>query len=134
MLKDFRAFLMQGTLVTIAVAFTMGGAFAGVTRSFGDDLVNPFLAMFGGKPAFDNVLTIHGAHFQYGASLTAMISFVITVAVVFFLIVKPLAAAAAGLTAPAEPAAPAGPSDEARRHQELLRGPRRAPRRLTACS
>jgi len=121
MLKDFRAFLMQGNLITIAVAFIMGGAFAGVTKAFTDDLVNPFMAMFGGKPNFDDLhFTINDAVFKYGAFLTVTISFVITAAVVFFLIIKPVAAATARLTKPASPDAPAGPSDEERRHQELL--------------
>ncbi len=121
MLKDFRAFLMQGNLITIAVAFIMGAAFADVTKAFTADLVDPFLAMFGGKPNFNELtFTINGAVFHYGAFITVTISFVITAAVVFFLIVKPVAAATARLARPAETAAPAGPSDEERRHQELL--------------
>jgi large conductance mechanosensitive channel len=119
-IKEFRDFLMRGNLIVLAVAFIMGGAFGSVTTAFTEDIVNPLIAMFGGRPSFNNVLILHGAHFKYGAFLTALIAFLITAAVVFFLIVKPVAVATARLVRKAEAEGPAEPSDEERRHQELL--------------
>jgi len=50
MLKEFRDFLLRGNLVTLAVAFVMGVAFAAVVTSFVNDLVMPVIAMIFGKP------------------------------------------------------------------------------------
>jgi large conductance mechanosensitive channel len=49
MLKEFRDFLLRGNLVTLAVAFVMGVAFAAVVTSFVNDLVMPVIAMIFGN-------------------------------------------------------------------------------------
>ena len=84
MLKEFRDFLLRGNLVTLAVAFVMGVAFAAVVTSFVNDLVMPVIAMIFGKPDFsDLTFTINDAVFRYGAFLTAVITFVAIAAAVF---------------------------------------------------
>jgi large conductance mechanosensitive channel len=49
MLKEFRDSLLRGNLVTLAVAFVMGVAFAAVVTSFVNDLVMPVIAMIFGN-------------------------------------------------------------------------------------
>jgi large conductance mechanosensitive channel len=116
MLKEFRDFLMRGNLVELAVAFVMGLAFAALVTSFVDGLVMPIVAMIIGKPDFsDLTFTINDAVFRYGAVLTAAITFVTTAAAIFFFVVKPIDAIRTRSAASAD-----GPSDEERRHQELL--------------
>lgn len=118
MLKEFRDFLLRGNLVTLAVAFVMGVAFAAVVTSFVNDLVMPVIAMIIGKPDFSNLtFTINGAVFRYGSFLTALVTFVAIAAAVFFFVVRPVDLLVARLqrTAPEE-----GLPDEERRHQELL--------------
>ena len=120
MLKDFRAFLLQGSLVTLAIAFVMGGAFAGLLAALVGDLVMPVVAAIFGKPDFSSLtFTIHKSVFQYGSFITALITFVSIAAAVFFFIVKPYEAIK-------KPEVDAGPSDEERRHQELLAALRRS--------
>jgi large conductance mechanosensitive channel len=117
MLKEFRAFLMRGNLVTLAVAFVMGVAFAAVVTSFVNDLVMPVIAMIFGKQDFSNLtFTINDAVFRYGSFLTAVITFAAIAAAVFFFVVKPVDALTARFRSPAEEGLP----DEERRHQELL--------------
>lgn len=117
MIKEFRDFLMRGNLVQLAVAFVMGLAFAALIASFVNDLIMPIVAMIIGKPDFtDLTFTINDAVFRYGAFLTAAIVFATTAAAIFFFVVRPMEKLMAWTAKPEEE----GPSDEERRHQELL--------------
>ncbi len=90
LLADFRAFLMRGNLIELAVAFVIGTAFALVLKAFVSDLIMPIVAAIVGKPNFDDLtFTINGSVFAYGSFLTAVITFVFTAAAVFFFVVKP---------------------------------------------
>ena len=109
---------MRGNLVELAVAFVMGLAFATVVNSLVNNLVMPIVAAIFGKPSFRDLnFTIHDAVFQYGSFITDVIEFVAIGAAVFFFIVKPVQMMNARSQRPGEDAAP---SDEERRHQELL--------------
>jgi large conductance mechanosensitive channel len=116
-LRDFKDFLMQGNLITLAVAFVMGVAFAAVLNSFVADLIMPIIGAIFGKTDFSNLtFTIHNSLFKYGSFITALITFVAIAAAVFFFVVKPYEMVTARRKAEED----AVPSDEERRHQELL--------------
>jgi large conductance mechanosensitive channel len=118
-LKEFKDFLMRGNLIELAVAFVMGVAFAAVLNALVADLVMPIIGAIFGKVDFSSLtFTIHKSKFLYGSFITAAIQFVSIAAAVFFFIVKPVQLLMAR-RATAEAEAPA-PSDEERRHQELL--------------
>lgn len=118
MLKEFKDFLLRGNLIVFAVAFVMGGAFSTLVTALVQDLVTPVIAaVFGKLDLFSQSFTIHHAQFLYGSFITSAITFVSIAAAVFFLIVKPIDALTKRFGKPAEEA---GPSDEERRHQELL--------------
>ena len=116
-LKEFKDFLMQGSLITLAIAFVMGVAFAALLNSFVKDIVTPIIGAIFGKVDFNNLtFTIHNSQFGYGSFITALITFVSIAAAVFFFIVKPYEMIQARRT----PAEEAAVDDEERRHQELL--------------
>jgi large conductance mechanosensitive channel len=118
-LKEFKDFLMRGNLIELAVAFVMGLAFAAAINAFVNDLIMPILGAIIGKVNFNDLtFTIHKSQFLYGSFITAAIQFVSIAAAVFFFIVKPVQVLQAR-RATGEEEAPA-PSDEERRHQELL--------------
>ncbi|HEY5112556.1 MAG TPA: large conductance mechanosensitive channel protein MscL [Coriobacteriia bacterium] len=118
MLKEFRDFLLRGNLIVLAVAFVMGSAFAALVTALVQDIVTPIIAaVFGKVDVFSQSFTIHRAQFLYGAFITSAITFVSIAAAVFFFIVKPVDALTRRFGKPAEET---GPSDEERRHQELL--------------
>jgi large conductance mechanosensitive channel len=118
MLKEFKDFLVRGNLVTLAVAFVMGAAFAALVAAFVSDLVMPIIAAIFGKSDFSNLtFTIHHSVFSYGSFITAAITFVTIALAVFFFIVKPVDVIN---TRRAKGDEPAEPSDEERRHQELI--------------
>ena len=118
-LKEFKDFLMRGNLIELAVAFVMGVAFAAVLNAFVADLIMPILGAIVGKVDFSSLtFTIHKSQFFYGSFITAAIQFVSIAAAVFFFIVKPIQVLQARRAAGVEEAPV--PSDEERRHQELL--------------
>ena len=84
-MKGFRDFLMRGNLVELAVAVIIGTAFAAVVKSF-TDMITDVIGKFGGAPDF-SARSIGGIHF--GAFVTAVLSFLLTAAVVYFLVVVP---------------------------------------------
>jgi large conductance mechanosensitive channel len=91
MLREFRAFVLRGNLVDLAVAVVIGTSFAAVVNAVVKDLVTPLIAAIGGQPDFsDLAFTINGSRFAYGDFLNALISFLMVAAVVFFLVVKPV--------------------------------------------
>src|SRR3954454_7865584 len=119
MLREFKDFLLKGNLIELAVAFVMGVAFAAVLNSFVADIITPIIGAIVGKPDFSGLtFTIHHSLFRYGAFITAVIQFLSIAVAVFFVIVKPTQAILARRTQ--RDAEAEAPSDEERRHQELL--------------
>jgi large conductance mechanosensitive channel len=89
--KDFKAFLLRGNLVDLAVGIVIGIAFTAVVTSLVSSLITPLIAAIFGSPNFaDLTFTINGSVFTYGAFLNALISFVLIAFVVFFAVVKPV--------------------------------------------
>ena len=90
-MKDFKAFLLRGNLVDMAVGIVIGLAFAAVVTAFVADLVTPLIAAIFGKPDFSSLtFTINNSKFSYGAFLNALIAFVLVAIVLFFVVVKPV--------------------------------------------
>ena len=91
-MKGFRDFISRGNLIELAVAVVIGTAFTAVVTAVVKDLITPLITAIGGQPNFDGLtFKLHGSTFQYGAFINALISFLIIAAVVYFLIVTPLA-------------------------------------------
>jgi large conductance mechanosensitive channel len=91
MLKEFRAFILRGNLVELAVAVVIGTAFATMVSAFTQGLITPLIAAIGSEPDFSALsFTVNDSRFRYGVFLNALVSFLIVAAVVFFFVVKPL--------------------------------------------
>jgi large conductance mechanosensitive channel len=89
--KEFRAFILRGNVVDLAVAFVLGAAFTAVVTALVRDLLTPVIAAIFGKPNFGGLsFTIHGSEFLYGDFLNALLTFVLVAAAVFFFVVKPV--------------------------------------------
>lgn len=100
MLKEFRDFAMKGSLVDIAVAFVLGGAFGKVIISFTEGIVSPLIGLLGGSDLSKNMFKLRDAvvdasgkvikealYLKWGDFITAIINFII-VAFVMFLVIK----------------------------------------------
>ena len=89
-MKDFKAFLLRGNLVDLAVAVVIGVAFGAVVTAFVGDLITPLIAAIAGKPDFSSLsFTINHSTFRYGDFINAVISFVTIAVAVFFFVVVP---------------------------------------------
>jgi large conductance mechanosensitive channel len=94
--KGFKAFVLRGNVVDLAVAVVIGVAFGVVVTAFVKDLVTPLIAAIGGKPDFAGLsFTINNSRFLYGDFINAVVAFLIIVAVIYFFVVVPLTAAIA---------------------------------------
>jgi large conductance mechanosensitive channel len=90
-MKDFRAFLLRGNLVDLAVAVVVGVAFGAVATALVGDIVTPLIAAVGGKHDFSNLtFTVNHSEFKYGDFINALVTFLTVSAVVFFAVVKPV--------------------------------------------
>jgi large conductance mechanosensitive channel len=111
MLKEFKAFLLRGNVIDLAVAVIIGAAFGAIVTAISTGLITPLIGMVIGKSFADMTFTINDSVFNYGIVIDAVITFVSFAAVIFFLIVKPMQAIqarrAAGQEEEVEP-----PSDE----------------------
>lgn len=88
MWKEFKAFLMRGNVLDLAVAVVIGAAFKAIVDSVVADLITPLLgAILGGVNFAGLSFSIGNAVFTYGNLIQAIINFVI-VGFVLFLIVK----------------------------------------------
>jgi large conductance mechanosensitive channel len=54
MLKDFRAFIMRGSVVDLAVGVIIGAAFGGIVKSMVDDVIMPPIGLATGGADFAN--------------------------------------------------------------------------------
>ena len=89
MIKEFKEFVSKGNLVTLAVAFILGVAFAAVVTAFTDVVLGVVSYVFGGNVSFDHLAVRRNGVIviPYGAFLTALVNFLI-VEFVLFLVVK----------------------------------------------
>ncbi|MFZ1815415.1 MAG: large conductance mechanosensitive channel protein MscL [Rhizobiaceae bacterium] len=126
MLKEFKAFIMRGNVMDLAVGVIIGAAFSAIVGSLTDDIIMPIIGLFTGGVDFSNMFVgltdsvtatsleaakEQGAVFAYGKFITAIINFLI-IAWVIFMMVK----AVNKLMPPPAPAAAAGPTQD----QKLL--------------
>jgi large conductance mechanosensitive channel len=92
-MKGFKAFLLRGNIVELAIAVVIGIAFGVVITAFVKDLVTPLIAAIGGKPDFGALtFTINNSKFLYGEFINAAIAFLIIALVIYFLVVIPYTA------------------------------------------
>ena len=90
-LNDFKAFLLRGNVVDLAVAVVIGTTFGAVVTALVEDLVTPLIAAVGGEPDFSALdFTINDSTFRYGDFINKIITFVTIAAVIFFFVVTPV--------------------------------------------
>lgn len=105
-LNDFKAFLLRGNVVDLAVAVVIGTAFGAVVTALVEDLVTPLIAAVGGEPDFSALdFTVNDSTFRYGDFINKVITFVTIAGVIFFFVVTPVNAlmARARKEPPADP-------------------------------
>jgi large conductance mechanosensitive channel len=92
MIKGFKDFLLRGNVVDLAVAVVIGAAFSAVVGSFTASFLEPLIGLVGGGGVDGGTLVVDGQRFTWGSFLNAVITFVLTAAVVYVVVVLPMKA------------------------------------------
>jgi large conductance mechanosensitive channel len=90
MFKEFKAFVLKGNVVDLAVAVVIGGAFGKVVSALVKDLLTPLIGIPGTKDFSALHFTVRHSKFLYGAFINELVSFVLIAFAVFFFVVKPM--------------------------------------------
>ncbi len=113
MLKGFKNFLMRGDVIVVAVGLVVALAFQDLIKSFTTAIINPIIARLGGTGSGSLGLGIQlgdkgdkTTFIDIGAFINAIITFIVFMAVIYFLIVVPYKSLQArrGITVFGEPA------------------------------
>jgi large conductance mechanosensitive channel len=107
----FQKFLLRGNVVDLAVAVVLGTAFAAVVAAFTNAFLTPLVGVVTGAAGdfSQKAFTVAGTRFPYGQFVQALLTFVLTAAVVYFFVVRPVNALLARLQ-PQPDSAPASKS------------------------
>lgn len=85
LIEEFKAFILRGNIMDMAIGVIVGGAFSNLVTSLLDNIISPILGFFnyGGF----NGLSFHlwKAELRYGAFLNDVVNFVIMACVVFIM-------------------------------------------------
>jgi large conductance mechanosensitive channel len=92
MIKGFRDFIMRGNVVDLAVGIVIGAAFTGLVTQFTASFLKPLINLFGKLGGTADASFSLGTRnpVAWGAFITAVITFGLTAAALFFLVVLPM--------------------------------------------
>jgi large conductance mechanosensitive channel len=112
MLKGFKDFILRGNVVDLAVGIVIGAAFTAVVTAFTNAFLKPLIQlMSGGQGVQAGAFKVRGILFDWASFINACITFLITAAALYFLVVYPLNKLAERRARGEEPP-PAAPSEE----------------------
>ena len=89
LVSGFKNFLMQGDVIVIAVGLVVALAFSTLIKAFTDNVITPLVNAAGGGGSTGLGFHANGQLVNIGAFISAVIYFIIFMAVVYFLIVVP---------------------------------------------
>ena len=91
-MDGFKKFLLRGNVVDLAVAVVIGAAFGAVVTAFVNAFITPQVGVFTGAAGRfeEKVFSVGDTDFPYGQFISALLSFLIIAAVVYFLVVRPV--------------------------------------------
>jgi large conductance mechanosensitive channel len=90
MIKGFRDFIMRGNVIDLAVAVVIGTAFAALVGAFSKGLIEPIIGLFLGGGLDAGKVVINGQVIDFTLMINAIITFLITLAVIYFVFVVPM--------------------------------------------
>lgn len=89
MIQGFRDFIMRGNIVDLAIAFVTGAAFASLVTAFSTAFLNPLIKLVTGGGAVGGKFVVNGVAFDYGLFITALITFLLTMWILYVAVVVP---------------------------------------------
>ncbi|MET9621106.1 MULTISPECIES: large conductance mechanosensitive channel protein MscL [unclassified Streptomyces] len=93
MLNGFKDFILRGNVISLAIGLAVGSSFTAVVTGFSKAFITPLIGLATGTVGDFSEASFHlrGTVFPYGLLIAASIAFVITAAVLYFLVVVPMA-------------------------------------------
>jgi large conductance mechanosensitive channel len=89
--QGFKDFIMRGNVVDLAVGIVIGAAFTGVVTAFTEGFIKPLIQLIGGDTGVNaGKWSVGEVKFDYASFVNAILTFLITAAVLYFLVVLPL--------------------------------------------
>ena len=86
-MTEFKAFIAKGDVMSMAVGIIIGGAFTAIVQSLVNDVITPLLGIIMGGINFTGiVVTVGEAQLLVGNFIQAIISFLLTAMVLFFIL------------------------------------------------
>jgi len=86
-LEEFKAFIAKGNVMTMAVGIIIGGAFTSIVNSLVNDVITPLLGIIIGGINFTEIkITVGSAELLVGNFIQAVITFLLTAFVIFWLV------------------------------------------------
>lgn len=86
LLGDFKAFVLRGNVMDMAVGVIIGTAFAGLITALTDDFINPLINGIGGAEIAGRIKIYGGQYLNWGHFVTSIINFLIMAFVLFMLL------------------------------------------------
>lgn len=91
MLQEFKAFIMRGNVIDLAIAVVIGAAFSAVVTALVTGVLTPLIAAIFGSNDFSRIsFNINGSPILVGVVLNALFAFLTVALVLFFFVVKPM--------------------------------------------
>ena len=119
MLKGFKDFIMRGNVVDLAVGVVIGAAFTAVVTAFTNAFLKPLIQLIsGGRGVEAGAFTVRGIPFDWASFVNSIITFLLTAAALYFLVVFPLNKLAERRARGEEPPS-AAPSEEIKLLSEI---------------
>jgi large conductance mechanosensitive channel len=89
-LSGFKDFIMRGNVIDLSVGIVIGATFTALTASFTGAFIEPLIKVFSGGTTLGGSFRINGVDFRWSVFVNALITFVITAAVLYFFVVTPM--------------------------------------------
>ena len=90
MLKGFREFALRGNFIDLAVAVVVGAAVATLIGAISEGLILPIVGIFLGGGVDAGQIEINGQVIDISLMINAFITFIVTMAVIYFAFVVPM--------------------------------------------
>ena len=121
-IKEFKEFISNGNVMSMAIGIIIGGAFTAIVNSLVADIITPLIGMILGGINFSGIsITVGSAQLMVGKFIQVVIMFILTALVIFVMMkgLNKLAAKKKAADDAEEAAAPAEPSDEVKLLMEI---------------
>ena len=105
-ISEFKAFVLRGNVMDMAIGVIIGGAFATIVTALTDDFINPIINSIGGKEIKGQLAIWGGQYLNWGHFLTSVINFLIMAFILFLMLKAVNKIVEAGKKKKEEPKAP----------------------------